>query len=174
MERTAAREEWAEPVAMGDRFRVTAEPEAWRVMAAQEVLVAMELQVPMGTPHLHFPLQLAEMAALAEMARSAAMAGLVAREAWHWGRAQPERMETMAMEATGALRAAAELAALAAMVGVGLLFQFPTVRARAVGMAALLDSQALAVLPGERGPQQVRMELSAMAVTAEMAETAET
>lgn len=157
-----------------DRFQAMAVPEAMRGWAAPVVPVAMEPQGPMDSmPLAYLLLQPATMAVLAEMARPAAMGGLVEWEARHWGRAPLEQMETMAMEAMGAQQAVAVLEDLAAMARAEVLFHLSIVWARAEGLAAQRDSQALAVWLGEPGPQLARLELLATAAMAAKVATAE-
>lgn len=168
------RAEWAAQAALADRFQVMAVPEVMQGWVAPEVPVEMGPLVPMVWPQVDLLLPAAAMEALAEMARPVAMEGLVEWVARHWGRAPLERMETMAMEVMAAQQEAAVLGAMAEMARAEFLFHFSTVWARAEGMAALLDSQALAVWRGEPWPQQAQMELlamAAMAATAEMVAT---
>lgn len=108
-------------------------------------------------PQVNLLLPAAAMEALAEMARPVAMAVLVEWEV-RLSMVWPAQTEPMAMEAMGVPQAAAGQGAMVVMARADLLFQFPTVWARAEEMAELLDSQALAVRPGELGPSQVRME----------------
>jgi hypothetical protein len=152
------REEWAAQAALADRFQVMAVPEVMQGWVAPEVPVEMEPLVPMVWPQVDLLLPAAAMEALAEMARPVAMAVLVEWEV-RLSMVWPAQTEPMAMEAMGAHQAAAVLVALAAMARAEFLFQVPTVWARAEEMAELLDSQALAVRPGELGPSQVRMEI---------------
>ena len=119
----------AEPAAMAaqvelvEQFQAMAVMVASRAKVAPEVPVAMGPQVPMVWMLQWVWLQPAEMVAWVEMARPAAMAGLAEWEVRPSmvSQAQPE---PMAMEATGALQAAAVQVVMVAMVRAELLFHF--------------------------------------------------